>query len=253
MNIFTRLQSALLSSLLSWAIVFSPANAFGQSSYQNVLYKTDPYKIVEQTTAQVLEIVNEAKKNSEKNTELFQKNVMAVLDKVIDFDDFARGVMGTYASERRYQMLKTDAEKTLFRERIQWFSSSFKQGLVKTYANSLLNFSGEKIETLPPRKGDDPATGSVTILQNFYSTSGKTYVIQYSMRRNKSGEWKLKNLIVEGINIGLIYRNQFAAAAEQYRDDIGKVIEHWNVELQTQNSTSSAAAINADAKNNGAP
>jgi phospholipid transport system substrate-binding protein len=237
MKIHLYLHRVLLSiSLLYGSIYFSSANALEQA-----LDKTDPYKIVEQTTKEVLEIVNETKKTPEKNSEHFQKSVMAVLDKVIDFDDFARGVMGTYASERRYHMLKTDAEKSLFRERIQWFSSSFRQGLVKTYANSLLSFNGEKIETLPPRKGDDPATGSVTILQNFHSSSGKTYVIQYSMRRNKSGEWKLKNLIVEGINIGLIYRNQFSSAAEQYRDDIGKVIEHWSVELKTQSSKNNEA------------
>jgi phospholipid transport system substrate-binding protein len=159
------------------------------------------------------------------------------MEKVIDFDEFARGVMGSHASGQRYKALSTEAEKAAFRERIQRFSTTFKQGLIDTYATSLLNFKGEKIETLPPRKGDDLSTGSATVMQNIFNNSGKPYVVQYSMRRNKAGEWKLQNLIIEGINIGLTYRSQFAASADKYKGDLDKVIANWDVKPEVDTSS----------------
>lgn len=193
----------------------------------------DPYQIVQQTTERVLAIVKDAKSYYDKDPERFNRQVATVMDDVVDFDAFARGVMGSYASAQRYNALATEAEKTAFRERIQRFSSTFKDGLVQTYAKGLLKFNGERIETLPPRKGDDPATGSVSVMQNIYGSADKPYVVQYSMRRSKSGEWKLQNVIIEGINLGQTYRSQFAAAADLNRGDLDKVIATWKVEPQT--------------------
>lgn len=214
------LKHFLMVCTLSSSMSFSLANAQEQN----------PYKVVQQTTEQVLVIVKEAKNYSAKDPKRFNTEVTAVMDKVIDFDDFARSVMGTYASGQRYKTLTSEDEKAAFRERITRFSATFKQGLVDTYASSLLNFNSEKVETLPPKKGDDPSTGSATVMQNIFNDSGKSYVVQYSMRRNKAGEWKLHNLIIEGINLGLTYRSQFSAAAEKYHGDVDKVIAHWTVE-----------------------
>lgn len=203
----------------------------------------DPYKTVQQTTEQVLAIIKDAKAKGyyQKEPERFNSQVTTVLDKVVDFDSFARSVMGSYASTQRYQALTTDAEREAFRERIQRFSSTFKRGLVETYGTGLLKFSGEKIETLPPRKGDDAASGSVAIVQNIYGSADKPYVVQYSMRRNKAGEWKLQNVIIEGINLGQTYRSQFASAADQYHGDLEKVIANWRVEPQTGDTSKAGA------------
>jgi phospholipid transport system substrate-binding protein len=190
----------------------------------------DPQQVVRKTTEQVLTIIKNAKNHPGEQPKDFNAEVTAVMDRVIDFDDFARSVMGTYASGQRYKALTSESEKIAFRERIQRFSLTFKQGLIDTYATSLLNFNGEKIETLPLQKGIDLSTGSATVMQTIFSSSGKSYIVQYSMHRNREGEWKVKNLIIEGINLGLTYRNQFAEAANKYHGDIDKVIANWNVE-----------------------
>jgi len=197
----------------------------------------DPYKIVQETTEQVLAVAKDAKGNYEKDSVRYNAQVTAIMDKVVDFDGFARGVMGIYASKQRYQALSNEVEKAKFQERIQRFSAVFKKGVVDTYGSSLFSFNSEKIETLPPRKGDDPATGSVSVLQNIYGASGKPYTVQYSMRRNKEGEWKLLNVIVEGINLGLTYHNQFTASVDKYNGDLEKVIANWSVEVQATGAT----------------
>ena len=41
------------------------------------------------------------------------------------------------------------------------------------------------------------------------------------------GQWKVRNVIVEGINIGLLFRDQFAQAMKANRNDLDAVIDNW--------------------------
>jgi phospholipid transport system substrate-binding protein len=192
--------------------------------------QADPYKMVDQTTQRVLALIAAAKSYYDKDPDRFNQQVDTVMSQVVDFDRFASGVMGPYASIQR---LTTDAEKTQRREQIARFSTTFRRGLIETYAKGLLKFNGQRIETLPARRGDDLATGSVAVVQNIYGNADKPYVVQYSMKRNPAGLWKVNNVIIEGINLGQTYRNQFASAADQNHGDVDKVIATWKVEPQT--------------------
>ena len=54
------------------------------------------------------------------------------------------------------------------------------------------------------------------------------YTIRYQMGQYKDGAWRLRNLIIETINLGEIYRNQFSALARDADDDLDSVIAQWN-------------------------
>ena len=232
MRVFLNLQKILFCAVFLTAV----------SNVKAADALPEPYQLVQQTTEQVLAIIRDGKGYYDKEPAKFNRQIETVLDKVVDFDSFARGVMGPYAGQQRYQALKTEQEKAAFRARIQQFSDQFKQGLIETYAKGLLKFDGQKIETLPPRKGDDVASGNVAVLQNIYGAADKPYVIQYTMKRNREGVWKLHNVIIEGINLGQTYRSQFAAAADQYRGDLDKVVANWHVEPQITNDDGKAGA-----------
>jgi phospholipid transport system substrate-binding protein len=51
----------------------------------------------------------------------------------------------------------------------------------------------------------------------------------YSMRLSKDGVWRVYNLIINGINIGLTYRNQFASSMKspEHRGNLDAVIATW--------------------------
>ena len=49
----------------------------------------------------------------------------------------------------------------------------------------------------------------------------------YQMGKGKSGEWKLRNVIIESVNLGEIYRNQFESAARKRDGDLDAVIDSW--------------------------
>ena len=47
------------------------------------------------------------------------------------------------------------------------------------------------------------------------------------MAKNKSGEWKLINVVLNGVNLGKSFRDQFAQAMKQNDNNIDKVIATW--------------------------
>lgn len=209
----------------------------------------EPRQVVQKTTEQVLAIIKNTKNYSTTEPDRFNAEITPTLEKVIDFEDFARSVMGVYASGKLYKALTSDTDKAVFRERIQRFSATFKQSLINTYASSMLKFNGETVTTLPLQKNDDLTDGMATVIQHIFNETNKPYVVQYSMRKHKSGEWKVRNLIIEGINIGLTYRSQFAAAVEKYQGDLDKVIANWKIDQaskDTRKNSSVEPEVNSD-------
>jgi phospholipid transport system substrate-binding protein len=54
------------------------------------------------------------------------------------------------------------------------------------------------------------------------------------MGQYKDGSWRLRNLIIETINLGEIYRNQFSALAKESEGDLDQVIGRWNETISEQ-------------------
>jgi phospholipid transport system substrate-binding protein len=136
--------------------------------------------------------------------------------------------MGGFASEKRLQSITDAAEKARTEEQIERFSAVFKAGLVQTYGKGFLAFGGEKVEVVESRTSPDG--NDAQVLQKVYGIAEKPYEIRYTLRKNDAGEWKLRNVVIEAINLGKIYRNQFLSAARKYSGDIDQVIDNWVIE-----------------------
>ena len=198
------------------------------------------HQVVEQTTQRVMTIITEARDYFEKDPQRFYTEIETVLDEVVDFNSFARGVMGEYGSKKSYMTLKTKQERAEFRARIKRFSQTFRDGLVQTYAKGLLAFNGNRIEVLPPVEGADNSR-SATVIQQIYGDAKKPYNVQYKLRKNKKGDWKLRNVTIEAINLGKIYQSQFKSAVKQYEGDVDKAIDNWSVDPTSAGSEQAAA------------
>ena len=186
-----------------------------------------PKPIIEWTTDNIMAIVEEAPEYFDDDPERFYSEIGAVLDKTIDWRGFARGVMGDYGSSARFRSLD-DAGKAELRSQLEQFTAVIKTGLIRTYAKGLLAFSGSKFEVKDPELAS-PEARSASVTQLVYGNGGSTYTVRYQMGKYRDGKWRLRNLIVEDINLGQIYQNQFAAAAEASSGDVGKVIADWDV------------------------
>ena len=64
------------------------------------------------------------------------------------------------------------------------------------------------------------------IKQNLIA-SNNIYPITYKVRKNNNGDWLIINIIVNGVNLGLTFRNQFQALAKEHNENIDEIIKHW--------------------------
>ncbi|MDF1628459.1 MAG: ABC transporter substrate-binding protein [Alcanivoracaceae bacterium] len=183
-------------------------------------------KTAESATNRILELSTQARSYINEEPERYYSQVSDVLNEVMDFEGFARGVMATYASARQYNALKTDAEREQFNQRVERFGDKLERILIITYSDAVLSFKGEKI-TLSIAPGSDAAPRRAIINQEIYSNTGKVYLVQYTMREVQPDVWKVTNLTVDGANLGQIYRTQFASEVEKAGGDLDKTIDDW--------------------------
>ncbi len=215
-------------------IFMSNATAEEASAGQSVVAvdaAAAPDELIRDATGKIITAIEQAKLYYDKEPERFHSAIDEILFPLIDFRSFARGVMGKHGSRRYESTLQDDDAKRVFQARVDAFTEKFKQGLVATYAKGLLTFQGEKIDVLPI-KGDVIEGKSVNVVQKIHGDGGDPVLIRYKMRQNEDGHWKARNVQLQSINLGKVYRNQFASAARQYNSDIDKVIENWVVESQ---------------------
>lgn len=173
------------------------------------------HEAVEEATNQLLDQLKEIQPLYEDNREEFFQKVETTVSPFIDFEGFARGVMA------KYYRRATDAQKEQFVE-------TFKDSLVETYGDTLVGFEGQKVEVEKPSH-EDPDSDRASVKLKIHGADGQVYPVTYTMVR-QDGQWKLRNVTVEGINIGLQFRSQFASYMREHGNDIDKVIENWDVD-----------------------
>lgn len=197
-----------------------------------------PYDIVLATTDKIVVEIEQSRAGYQQHPEEFHQRIDHILSGITDFYSFSRSVMGVYASKSAMAQLSGEQQVRL-EQNIQRFSQRFKQGLIETYAKGLMKFSGEKIEVLKPR--ESKLRPSKLITQRIYGDRTDPYKLQYKFRKNKSGEWKLRNLTIETVNLGKVFREQFASEVRRLDGDIDAVIDNWAVNtVQSELDNSSA-------------
>ncbi len=184
------------------------------------------HEVVRETTEAVMEAVTEAKAGDEV-TEAYYREIQSLLDPVVDFRGFARGVMGPYATSARYRSLDQAGREKLAAQ-LDRFTEVMREGLVRTYSKGLLAFGGSRIEVAEPEGGDAGRDSRETVQQLIFKEGSEPYVVLYQMGRDRDGSWKLRNMIIENVNLGEIYRSQFESSARQYNGDLDKVIANWS-------------------------
>lgn len=223
------LRSGALRRLaaLAGVLVTATALAFGDVARAVEQEPRSAAQTLRETTEDVLEVIENAQGYVDEDPERYYQAVHEVLDPVVDFRGFARGVMGDYATSERYRSLD-EAGREKLRDQLERFTETMRKGLVRTYSKGLLAFNGSRVEL---DEDDSREEGSrATLKQLIYSDEAQPYVVTYTMGRERDGSWLIRNLIVEDVNLGQIYRSQFEASARKYDGDLDTVIANWTAE-----------------------
>lgn len=176
-----------------------------------------PQETVQLVTDNLMQVIRKGETQLKENPESYYSDVRRVLEETVSFPFIAKSVMATYwpkASEVQ-------------RER---FTEVFTKGMVETLGKGMANYSDLKVTTLPVN-AEASGQKRVEVVQEIQGTEGVNRV-SYTMARNKSGEWKLINVVLNGVNLGKSFRDQFAQSMRQNDNDIDKVIAGWSVQAK---------------------
>ena len=189
-------------SLLFFSSLFFFNQSFAESSSE----------YVEKIHEDIVLVVRAKQDIYEENPEEFIKAISFALQPLVDFKRISRNVMGRYYK---------DANK----EQIEKFNKVFKASLLETYSKTLAEFKDEEILVSSEVKKSPKGNREKVSLQ--IVTSTKVYPATYDMYLNKQGQWKLINIVINGVNLGLTFRNQFYSLMEKEGNNLDVVIERW--------------------------
>ncbi len=60
------------------------------------------------------------------------------------------------------------------------------------------------------------------------TAGGDRFQVNYSMVRNAQNKWLIRNVILDGVNLGLTYRNQFKSEMNRSSNNLDHVIANWS-------------------------
>lgn len=176
------------------------ATFFGLLMLSGALFAADdPVETVRETATTTLEAVEQQRDQLQTDTEKLYRLVEEVLLPAFDFDYTARLVLGRHARQASP-------------EQMERFKAAFREFLIRTYANGLLQYEDNKIDIEPLRGPADPRY--TVVRTKVYLNDGTAVPVDYALR--KTGEsWKVFDVTIEGISYVTNYRNDFAAQIEQ--------------------------------------
>jgi phospholipid transport system substrate-binding protein len=134
-----------------------------------------------------------------------------ILDPVVDFESIAKGVMAKF-----YRRASS--------EQIEAFNISFRTSLLNTYSRAVVAFKINNYE-VQPNVSSSSKPGRQKVWVKVYA-NGAAYNINYAVKLRPQG-WKVTNVTLDGINLGLAFRQQFAAAMAQNKGNMDDVIAFW--------------------------
>lgn len=208
----THSKKIVLSALLLFCALTVKADEWKEAS-----------QVVEQTTQAMIDLLKqggvEASDNSDIAGEAVPLNkselllgMELILDPVIDFDSLAKGVMAKFYRRASAQQIKD-------------FSLAFKRSLLNTYSRAVVALKINNFE-IQSNANNNSKPGRQKVWVKVYA-NGAAYDINYAMKKRQQG-WKVTNVSLNGINLGLAFRQQFSNAMAQNKGNMDDVIAFWN-------------------------
>lgn len=177
-------------------------------------------KIVEDNTRKLVAQLEKSRGLYFTEPDRFYSEMESALEDVVDFRRIAGRVMGRYA--RQANLKQRDS-----------FVQSFKVSLFSTYARALVE-SGDFDIAVLNSKMVSAKNNRASVELEITSEAGNTYPVIYSMYLNpKRKTWLLENMIVNGVNVGLAFRDRFEEEVINHKGNLDAVIANWNAELST--------------------
>ena len=169
------------------------------------------HDVVKSTTDELIGDLKANKAGYQQNPQSFYDTLERILGPVVDSAGISRSIMTVKYSRRASD------------EQLKRFEDNFKRSLMQFYGNALLEYDNQSIRVLPAKaEGADRASVGMEVRDS----KGTVYPVSYTMVQ-LDGQWKLRNLIINGINVGKLFRDQFADSMQRNGNDLDRTIDGW--------------------------
>ncbi|AZE76717.1 MlaC/ttg2D family ABC transporter substrate-binding protein [Pseudomonas synxantha] len=184
------------------------------------------HDLVQDTTSRMLADLKANKEQYKQDPSRFYEALNTIVGPVVDAEGISKSIMTV-----KYSRKATPAQ-------MQTFQENFKRGLFQFYGNALLEYDNQGIVVDPAKEesGDRAEVG-----MKVSGSNGAIYPVSYTLTKIK-GEWKLRNVVINGINIGKLFRDQFADAMQRNGNDLDKTINGWAGEVAKAKQETDKAA-----------
>lgn len=164
----------------------------------------EPVQIIRDVTTELFGLVDQNRAEFEANPELLQRELREHLLPRLDTVHSARLVLGRHG-------------RGLEREQVEAFAEALSELLMSRYADGLLEFrSRDQVEFLP--QAGDNSERATRVRTRARLPSGQRAQVDYVLR--KAGEeWRVFDVIIEGISYVATFRNQIGEEIRRYGFD----------------------------------
>jgi len=173
----------------------------------------NPYIFIDSNAQKMVEVLTADADLFDTNREEYENKIKIIFEPMIDFRRVSASVMG-----KKYYLMATPEQRSNF-------VNIFKDSLLDTYAETLAQWGDSTISTNFPDKLPQDDVMNIEVKQTLDTGTSK-YPISYKLRKSSEG-WKIVNIIINGVNLGLTFRNQFQALAKSHDENIEATLENW--------------------------
>ena len=186
------------------------------SSSINLWSDENPYNFIDSNAQKMVIVLKENKSLFLEDRQLYEQKIKEIFEPMIDFRRVAATVMG-----KKYYLASSKEQRAEF-------VVIFKDSLLDTYAETLAQWENQTITTIFPKNMEIQTNNLKSIeVQQTLNTGSSKYPISYKLRKNKDNSWSIVNIIVNGVNLGLTFRNQFQALAIKNNGNIESTLNGW--------------------------
>ena len=186
------------------------------SSSINLWSDENPYDFIDSNAQKMVIVLKENKSLFLEDRKLYEQKIKEIFEPMIDFRRVAATVMG-----KKYYLASSKEQRAEF-------VVIFKDSLLDTYAETLAQWENQTITTIFPKNMEIQTNNLKNIeVQQTLNTGSSKYPISYKIRKNKDNSWSIVNIIVNGVNLGLTFRNQFQALAIKNNGNIESTLNGW--------------------------
>lgn len=108
------------------------------------------------------------------------------------------------------------------------FLNVFKRSMVNTYAGGMYNFGSYEVRPVEGEDDQENTVRNTRVYLEVISPEGQRYpMVQSVYYSRQSNDWKMQNVIFNGINLGVTFQTQFDELYRKHNGDLDATISAW--------------------------